>query len=148
VHAAGFKRPSDLRHSVWNAVAQAYTPSFSGWAGTNGDWPAINWAGVESQKVSVALLNKGLPSYCIEKRRNVFLSLLRSPAVPTYLHEPQYYSMTEYDGMRDSGRHCFEYALTSYSEPFAESRWLRMRKRTTRKAVAVLGEARLPELPR
>jgi len=55
--------------------------------------------------------------------------------------------MTEYDGMRDSGRHCFEYALTSYSEPFAESSVVADAEAYNAQAVAVLGEARLPELP-
>jgi alpha-mannosidase len=41
--------------------------------------------------------------------------------MPTYLNEPNYYSMTDYDGMRDAGNHCFKYALAAYAEPFAAS---------------------------
>ena len=44
---------------------QPYPPRFD-WTGANGDWPAVNWAGVETPSMSVALLNKGLPSYRIE----------------------------------------------------------------------------------
>ena len=54
------------------------------------------------------MFNQGTPSYRIEagpgESEVILLSLLRSPAIPTYLHEPDYYSMTEYDGMRDFGR--------------------------------------------
>jgi alpha-mannosidase len=49
------------------------------------------------------------------------LSVLRSPAIPTYLHEPEYYTMTEWDGMRDAGEHAFEFAITAYSEAFSKS---------------------------
>jgi alpha-mannosidase len=103
---------------------QPYQPDFH-WYAANGDWPAINWAGVETQNYSVALLNKGLPSYRIEPAKDqgqtILLSVLRSPAIPTYLHEPDYYTMTGYDGMRDSGRHEFEFALSAYAERFADS---------------------------
>ncbi len=103
---------------------QAYEPSFH-WYAANGDWPAINWAGVETQGYSVALLNKGLPSYRIEPGQPggqvILLSLLRSPCIPTYLHEPGYYTMTAWDGMRDAGQHTFEYALTTYLEVFADN---------------------------
>ena len=79
-----------------------YEPSFY-WAGSNGDWPAINWAGIETEHFSAALLNKGLPSYKMEKSeingQTLFLSVLRSPCIPTYLHEPEAYSMTKWDKM-------------------------------------------------
>ncbi len=101
-----------------------YEPSFN-WTGANGDWPAVDWAGVETRNGSIALLNRGLPSYRIEPGKNrgtlMLLSLLRSPAVPTYLHEPQYYTMTAWDGMRDAGSHEFDYAITAYPKPFSES---------------------------
>ena len=51
----------------------------------------------------------------------ILLSLLRSPSVGTYLHEPESYSMTDYDKMRDPGRHHFEYAFTSYKDGFARN---------------------------
>ncbi len=103
---------------------QPYPPEFR-WAGPNGDWPAIHWAGVEQPGLSVALFNQGNPSYRMEagaaRSEVILLSLLRSPAIPTYLHEPEYYSMTEWDGMRDSGEHDFAFAVAAYDRPFAES---------------------------
>ncbi len=101
-----------------------YSPSF-GWAGANGDWPAVGWAGIEGRDASVAVLNKGTPSYRIEPDgqggSTLLLSLLRSPAIPTYLHEPEFYTMTDWDGMRDAGQHSFEYALVAYGSEFADS---------------------------
>jgi len=101
-----------------------YEPTYD-WTGANGDWPAVNWAGVENMDCSVALFNRGLPSYTVEadgsERQVMLLSLLRSPILPTYLHEPDYYSMTDYDGMRDEGWHTLEYALQAYDKPFADS---------------------------
>lgn len=103
---------------------QPYEPSFH-WYAANGDWPAINWGGVETERYSVALLNKGLPSYRIETGKNggevILLSMLRSPCIPTYLHEPGYYTMTEWDGMRDAGHRTFEFAVTTYPGKFAEN---------------------------
>jgi len=97
----------------------------SNWAGANGDCPAINWAGVEGKEASVALLNKGTPCMRIEDDKNgnksILLTVLRSPSVGTYLHEPLSYSMTDYDRMRDPGHHHFEFALTSYDSPFSEN---------------------------
>ena len=129
---------------------RAYKPSFH-WAGANGDWPAINWAGVQTPDCSVALLNQGLPSCTVEKDSAggsvLFLSVLRSPAIPTYLHEPQYYSMTAFDGMRDAGQHRFAYALAAYREPFAESSIVQDSEEYNAGLLAVPGEARLPQVP-
>jgi alpha-mannosidase len=101
---------------------QPYQPWF-GWTGANGDWPALNWAGVQSEALSVAVFNKGTPSYRIEHTAAggdiIFVTPLRSPAVPTYLHEPEFYSMTAYDGMRDEGHHQFELAVVAYEDSFA-----------------------------
>lgn len=95
------------------------------WNNASGDYPAINWAGIQSEGFSLALFNKGTPSYQIntdEKgTENIYLSVLRSPSVPTCLHEPLSYSMQDYDGMRDSGVHHFEYALKSYGAGFSEN---------------------------
>jgi alpha-mannosidase len=95
------------------------------WAGSNGDWPAIDWAGIETKDISIAVYNKGIPSYKIDKADSkghvIYLTLLRSPTIPTYLHEPMSYSLTEWDGMRDTGSHFFEYALASYNSSLPES---------------------------
>ena len=128
---------------------QPYEPWFA-WASANGDWPAVNWAGVQGEGVSVALLNKGTPSYRIEAGKGgdvILLSVLRSPAVPTYLHEPEFYAMTAYDGMRDEGQHAFEYALTAYTRPLAQSAVVTDAEGYNAGLFTVAGEAHLPELP-
>jgi len=128
-----------------------YKPEFDWWT-ANGDWPAVNWAGVQSPEASVALLNQGIPSYGIEDDpgggKVMLLSILRSPAVPTYLHEPSYYSMTDYDGMRDAGGHQFKYALTAYDSPFAESSIVNDAEGYNAGLLTVEGEVKLPEAPR
>ena len=95
------------------------------WASACGDWPAINWAGVENDAQGFAVFNKGTPSYTIKKDKNdiytVYLSVLRSPSVPTYLHDPSAYSMMDWDGMRDSGEHHFSYAIKAYTSSLHES---------------------------
>ena len=126
-----------------------YEPWFS-WAGANGDWPAVNWAGVEGPRARVALLNKGLPSYCHEKARGgdvLLLSILRSCAIPTYLHEPAYYTMTDFDGMRDAGEHRFEYALAAYDRPFADSDVVADAEGYSAALPVAAGEVRLPARP-
>lgn len=95
------------------------------WNGAAGDYPAINWAGIQNERFSLALFNKGTPSYQINtdqnSTENIYLTVLRSPSLPTFLHEPTSYSMQEYDGMRDAGIHHFEYALKSYSTGFSQN---------------------------
>jgi alpha-mannosidase len=129
---------------------QPYQPWFA-WAGANGDWPAINWAGVQGTDICVAVLNKGIPSYRMETGKTggevVLLSILRSPAVPTYLHEPEFYSMTAYDGMRDEGQHDFEYAVTAYHQSFAENRIVLDAEGYNAGLLAVPGRANLPLMP-
>ncbi len=126
-----------------------YQPWF-GWAAANGDWPASNWAGVEAEGMSVALFNAGTPSYKIETHPQgevILLSLLRSPAVPTYLHEPENYTMTDYDGMRDAGPHDFDFAVASYNQPFAASPVVPEAHNYNAGLLAVAGRADLPEQP-
>lgn len=91
-----------------------------GWNAATGDWAAINWAGVSAKEGSIALLNKGIPSYIIEDD-TIFLSVLRSPGVPICLHEGRSYTMLDIDGMRDSGMHHHEFALTAYNRSLPES---------------------------
>ena len=103
---------------------QPYEPRYD-WTGANGDWPAFRFGGVESERKSVAVLNRGTPAYRIAQEngaRTLYVSVLRSPAVPTYLHEPISYSMTEYDGMRDEGYHHFCFEVAAYGSDFTSSR--------------------------
>jgi alpha-mannosidase len=136
-------------------VRSPYEPSF-GWAGANGDWPALNWAGVETDTASVALFNKGIPSYRMESMAEadhspagelLLISLLRSPTLPTYLHEPEFYTMTAWDGMRDAGAHSFQLALTSYDGPFAESTVVSDAETFNGGLLALPGRAHLPAMP-
>lgn len=128
---------------------QPYEPWFR-WAGANGDWPAINWAGVEGQDISVALFNQGTPSYKIEtgeERSVILLSLLRSPAIPTYLHEPEFYTMTEYDGMRDMGSHEFHFAVAAYAGPVSQSSVVMDADLYNAGFITVPGRVMLPVMP-
>lgn len=97
----------------------------SKWASAAGDYPAINWAGVQTNGYSLAMFNKGTPSYQITDDNNgngtIYLSVLRSPSVGSYLHSPIEYTMTDYDGMRDAGEHHFEYGIKAYSKGFDEN---------------------------
>ena len=96
----------------------------SNWASAAGDYPAIHWAGIDGEN-SVALFNRGTPSYQIDKdamgAETIYLSVLRSPTMPTCLHAAADYTMTAYDGMRDAGQHHFDYALKSYAGNLADS---------------------------
>lgn len=99
-------------------------PSGDGdWASAAGDYPAINWAGIDGGDQSIALFNRGTPSYQIagdsQGAENIFLSVLRSPAMPACLHAGADYTMPLFDGMRDAGEHHFTYALKSYAGSFA-----------------------------
>ncbi len=150
----------------YGALARVpYEPTF-GWAGANGDWPAINWAGIEGAEASVALLNWGLPSYRIEhlaacedsesqrpdaecpQGNLILVSLLRSPVLPTYLHEPQFYTMADWDGMRDAGDHVFHLALTAYKRPFDESTVVTDADAYNAGLMAVVGDVTPPQMPR
>jgi alpha-mannosidase len=130
---------------------QPYEPSFD-WAGANGDWPALHWAGIEQSGMSVAFFNQGTPSYLMEEGKGnsevMFLSLLRSPAIPTYLHEPYFYTMTDYEGMRDEGDHEFGFAISAYSEDFAESSVVLDGEVYQQQLPVAIGEVNPPQMPR
>ncbi len=127
-----------------------YKPFFS-WIGASGDWPAINWAGIQSKAASVAIFNKGTPSYKIESDgkggKIILLSVLRSPLIPTYLHEPSNYVMTDFWGMRDAGKHRFEFALASYGSAFDESSVVDDAESYNVVPICVEGLAEMPEMP-
>ena len=88
------------------------------WASAAGDYPAIHWAGTQNEDYSLAVFNKGTPSYQVDDDSVIYLSVLRSPSLGSYLYSPREYTMTAYDGMRDSGDHHFEYAIKAYREGF------------------------------
>ena len=123
-----------------------YQPTFE-WTGANGDWPALHWGGITSAEASLAIFNRGLPSYRIDPGL-VLVSLLRSPAVPTYLHEPEYYTMTEYDGMRDAGQHSFDLAAAAYAGKLLASPVVSDADAFNAGLLAIRGQLDLPDLPR
>jgi len=125
-----------------------YVPIFS-WTGANGDWPTQNFAGI-SAGVSVCLMNRGLAAYSVEERAGhskILVSLLRSPTMPTYLHEPDAYSMLEFDGMRDTGTHKFSLALTSYHEPLELSGAVLDAQRFNTELACIKGTSYCPKMP-
>lgn len=128
-----------------------YEPTY-GWSSANGDWPAVNWAGVADGRGLIALLNRGLPSYCMEEFGEdgtvIYLSVLRSPSLPTYLHEPCYYSMTDWDGMRDTGCHVLEYALSCHDGESACADAVRAAEVYNAGLRIVPGEVAFPPVPR
>lgn len=149
------RRPGDVPKHMYEIPygmleRKPYPPTY-GWAGANGDWPAIHWAGVELPGLSVALFNRGTPSYRMESGPGnsevILLSLLRSPAIPTYLHEPEYYSMTDWDGMRDSGEHAFAFAVSAYAQPFSASSVVLDGEAYHATPIAVKGTVDLPAMP-
>jgi alpha-mannosidase len=77
----------------------------------------------------------------------MLLSILRSPNTPTYLHEPEFYTMTGYDGMRDEGSHHFEYALTAYGHSFEASEIVADAEAYNAGLLAVAGRVVLPPPP-
>jgi alpha-mannosidase len=127
-----------------------YKPDF-GWLCAGGDWPAINWAGVSDSNGLAVLLNKGLPSYSMEDNGEdstvILLSVLRSPCIPTYLHEPLMHSMTEWDGIRDAGTHSFEYALMAYENPCDYLKAIQDAEIYNSGLYAVRGNMDLPVMP-
>ncbi len=123
----------------------------SNWASANGDCPAINWAGVEGEDASVAVLNRGIPCYRIENdskgQKSILLTPLRSPSIGTYLHEPDSYSMTEYYEMRDAGRHSFEYAIEAFDGTFSENDAVISAHAYNSRLYCIKGDTELPEMP-
>ncbi len=101
-----------------------YESACGKWDGACGDWPGVRFAGISSPTTGMAVINAYTPSYKTEHTKGgdvLLLSLLRSPCIPTYLHEPRSYNMRDYDGMRDTGRHVFSYALYLTQESLEES---------------------------
>jgi alpha-mannosidase len=79
----------------------------------------------------VALLNKGLPCnrWGVPEGGEggvLDLSLVRSPEYEFCAVEPGSYEFWDLDGLRDAGRHVFEYALVPYVEPLSAGDLTRM----------------------
>lgn len=127
-----------------------YESAVEKWDGACGDWPAVRWAGISSKQAGMAVINGGTPSYATERKDSgeiLFLSLLRSPCIPTYLHEPRSYDMRGYDGMRDVGRHTFSYALYFCDGPLEKSDIVNTAEAFAVRPAFFSGELSLQEAP-
>ncbi len=88
---------------------------FSSWSPNYMEYPAQNWVMKEMQCGSVAVILKTIPGVrwlpgCFE------LNLLRSPQFHFVGNEAQNYDFNDFDGLRDSGKHCFDFMLLSSVE--------------------------------
>lgn len=87
----------------------------------DGNWPSVEWfSTAKNIDVNIGLLNKGTPCSRIENGE-MLISVLRSPSFPSCLLWPKVYNAPVYDGMRDQGRHSFEYSLTSFNDKWSDS---------------------------
>ena len=129
-----------------------YEPKYTRVPGINGDYPAQNWGGIQGEEISMAVLNRGTPSYYTEAdleqdKTNLFVTVLRSPGVPSELHEPHNYTMTDWDGMRDAGNHSFDYSLCVYDKNFSENSIVADSVNYGSSPITAYGELDLPSLP-
>lgn len=85
--------------------------NYSQWNGDQREFAIQNWVHKKIDDISgVALLVKGLP--CVRwMPRMLELSLVRSPEWEFCTVEPVHYEFWDMDGVRDTGRHHFEYSL-------------------------------------
>lgn len=130
---------------------QPYEPDYDDWNGANGDWPAYRYGGVESATKSVAVFNRGTPSYKILPEgagKILYVSVLRSPNFPTCLHEPGSYTMMDYNGLLDEGEHHFTLEMAAYGTDFAHSNVTAEAEQFSRPPIGVRGkwEGELPGL--
>lgn len=90
------------------------------WNNAGGDWPAVGWGSMEHNGMGLAVLNRGTPSYRCEDG-TLLISVLRSPAFPNCLEEPNSYSAPDYDRMRDPGKHVFDHRIVPYKGPWQDA---------------------------
>jgi alpha-mannosidase len=79
-------------------------------------FPAQNWVMKKTDETTgVAVFNRGIPGFkwvpgCFE------MNLLRSPQFHFCANEPQTYDFNDFNGLRDTGVHQFEYALLPFTD--------------------------------
>jgi alpha-mannosidase len=96
--------------------------NYSQWGSNTLEFPALHWVNKRVDKKSgVALLNKGLPCNRWMPGR-LDLSLLRSPEAAFCANEANYYDFWDLNGLRDTGRHRFEYSLWPYVGGLTEAK--------------------------
>ena len=134
-----------------------YEQTEDGRVNKSGDWPAQGWVAVARETVDpfqmcrrqwggVAVLNTGTPSHRIEEG-TILVSLLRSPNLPTFLHD-EHYASDLYQGMRDKGRHTFTHAVAAFDGELVESPLLPMAAAMNQPPLALPGALHQPNLPR
>lgn len=134
-----------------------YEQTEQGRVNKSGDWTAYGWGAVVTEhwdplaltrsiERGVAVVNTGTPSYRVEDA-NIFVTLARSPNLPTFLHDERYHSNL-YEGMRDKGRHCYHHALTSFEGELAESHVSRLAASMNQSPVILPGRLDRLDLPR
>jgi len=63
------------------------------------------------------------------------------------LHEPYFYTMTDYDGMRDEGHHEFDFAISAYPDNFANNSAVIDAESYQQELSVIPGKVQLPEMP-
>jgi len=100
-------------------IDRTYDPArlvYGAWDTHPMEFPTLHWVRKEvGNGNGVALLNRGLPCYRWMPGK-LDLSLVRSPEWAFCLVEPASYEFWDIDGMRDAGRHVFEYSLLPYTD--------------------------------
>jgi len=117
--------PIDSREdsAVWEVpfghISRKYDPgklNYGAWMSDTQEFPAQNFVlRTVGQNGGVALLNRGLPCHrwylgCLE------MSLLRSPQCGFCINEQGQYDFFDLSGLRDQGRHGFDFALLPYTD--------------------------------
>jgi len=117
------KDPTATYEVPFGFIDRTYDPSklaYQAWETHGMEFPTLHWLRkTVDRKAGIALLNKGLPCYRWMPTR-LDLSLVRSPEWAFCLVEPASYEFWDTDGMRDPGRHTFEYSLFPYSNGLTE----------------------------
>ncbi|MBQ9359126.1 MAG: hypothetical protein IJT95_06240, partial [Abditibacteriota bacterium] len=75
-----------------------------------GDWPCVRWFGIETDKYLFTVMNQGTPSARVEDG-TAFCSILRSPAQPAWLFEPNFYTAYNFCKIGDPGEHSFVHSF-------------------------------------
>ena len=100
-------------------IERKYVPeklSYEKWSPNSMEYPAQNFVlRTVGEGCGVAVMNRGLPCHrwypgCLE------LSLLRSPQCHFCANEEAHYDFNDLSGLRDAGRHRFEFAVLPYCD--------------------------------
>jgi len=106
-------------------IERAYQPEkldYCQWKANTMEFPALHWVNKRiDDKCGVAVLNKGLPCNRWVTGGRFELSLVRSPEWGFAANEPVTYEFWDLDGLRDTGKHRFDYSLWPYVDAVNET---------------------------